>query len=433
MTERVTDILLERYLADDLSGEQRARVESALETSADAQRRLAELSDLRDSFFATEAPEAFAHRLAVQLAVEQPSLRWKRWLLGPTVAVALGGAAVGVIAVQSTDEAPELASAFDAEKAPAEPSMVAPEAEPAPPPSGSSSAPVAGAELEEEQRAQAPPREDNKRRVRKRAVSGSRGGASRDFGSAEGAPAPAPAPAPRRAPAAPAREEAPASAPAPAPAKPRRSEQAQGRAKTAAPPESVSSLADELGGAKGDRFGEFRSGGAADALEPDAPESIREDDQADFEEAAEFELADRAPAKKEAKQKARAAGPADVTLGAGVRVVAVKPKGSAPLGSPITLELRGVGYFAVATRYRDSTGTIRSFLEPPRRIDGATQRPRFKMAGDRFEVLVLTSSEAFSTEPFAPWTRYRPLRNVPAGVQQSRYVFTAPAPSGEAR
>lgn len=115
MTESVSDILLERYLADDVSDEQRERIEELAAASPAIHQRLSELRELRDTVLDEVPPDVFAHRLIARLDYLDPeasgSRRWQRWLLGP-LALTLGGAAAVLLTVLAPSEAPEIDSVF---------------------------------------------------------------------------------------------------------------------------------------------------------------------------------------------------------------------------------------------------------------------------------------------------------------------------------
>lgn len=110
----VPDILLERYLAGDLSPEQRRQIEAQRDASGDVRRRLAELEQERDAFLAVDPPEAFAHRLATRLSTEAegvsgPAVPGRRrlwaWVLAPSAAAALT-VVVAVTVVNVSKETP---------------------------------------------------------------------------------------------------------------------------------------------------------------------------------------------------------------------------------------------------------------------------------------------------------------------------------------
>lgn len=119
---RPSDIILERYLADDLVPAERRRVDAYLASGGEGRARLEELRALRQQFLSAEPPERFAHKLATRLAVEEQrasSRPWIRWLLGPSLVAALGAAAVVVMVTTSEEKGtvPALEDAFDSRSA----------------------------------------------------------------------------------------------------------------------------------------------------------------------------------------------------------------------------------------------------------------------------------------------------------------------------
>lgn len=115
MTQNVSDILLERYLADDVSDAQRERIEELAAAFPAVHQRLSELRKLRDTVLDEVPPDVFAHRLVARLdyleAEPTGSKRWQRWLLGP-LALTLGGAAAFLLTVLSPSEAPQIDAVF---------------------------------------------------------------------------------------------------------------------------------------------------------------------------------------------------------------------------------------------------------------------------------------------------------------------------------
>ena len=94
MTAPITDSVLERYLAGDLSAEQRAGIEQAAASDAGVKARLDRLRQERDAFYAADSPAAFAHRLKVRLDVataEREPIRrpWWRSALVPVLGTAM--------------------------------------------------------------------------------------------------------------------------------------------------------------------------------------------------------------------------------------------------------------------------------------------------------------------------------------------------------
>ena len=93
--DEVSDIMLDRYLADDLDPGARARVEAAIAQSQSLQLKLAERKGEARSYLEANPPEQFAHLLAAQLATEEAHEGWLarlmggRWAMVPVGAVAL--------------------------------------------------------------------------------------------------------------------------------------------------------------------------------------------------------------------------------------------------------------------------------------------------------------------------------------------------------
>lgn len=130
MSNRVSDILLERYLVDDLDARLRARVESELKRVPDTQLRLEELARARSTFLAAEPADAFAKRLVDRLAEESASVdpprkvgwrgglkRWG-WVLAPSGTALLGAAALGLFALRSFDDGPSISPPPKTEQTP---------------------------------------------------------------------------------------------------------------------------------------------------------------------------------------------------------------------------------------------------------------------------------------------------------------------------
>ncbi len=111
MSERlaIPDVLLERYLAGELSTAERARIAGAVERDSLLLARLQELERERAEFLAAQPPGPFAHRVAVAVAHSAPPegrRGWPRlWLLAPSSAAALGILlAVAYVKVSGSDK-----------------------------------------------------------------------------------------------------------------------------------------------------------------------------------------------------------------------------------------------------------------------------------------------------------------------------------------
>ncbi len=108
---RIPDVLLERYLAGDLSADLRRHIEREREAHPDTRTRLEELRADRQAFLAADLPADVARRLAGRLeitdAVAAPARprRWLTWVLGPSAAAVATVVVVTVITVtHSADE-----------------------------------------------------------------------------------------------------------------------------------------------------------------------------------------------------------------------------------------------------------------------------------------------------------------------------------------
>lgn len=86
----VSDVMLARYLAGDLRGDQLARVERAITTTPGLAERLERMKQERDSFLRSAPADPFAHKVVTRLTIEKPAERakWNVWWLMPPVSVA---------------------------------------------------------------------------------------------------------------------------------------------------------------------------------------------------------------------------------------------------------------------------------------------------------------------------------------------------------
>jgi hypothetical protein len=137
MTDRqVPDVLLERFLADDLGVDARQRIEAERDARPEVRTRLEELAAERQAFLEADPPAEFARRLAGRLEMEGAAAavapaparprRWVAWLLGPSVAAAAAAALVVTFTVTRGPDEPT-AVLMDAEPhAPAGAAAVAP-------------------------------------------------------------------------------------------------------------------------------------------------------------------------------------------------------------------------------------------------------------------------------------------------------------------
>ena len=136
---RLPDVLLERYLAGDLSEERRTAVERTLQDHPESAERLAVLDQARKEFLLADPPDQFAHRIIAKVelgrVMDSPNrgFSWGRFVktLGlPSVAMA----AVAVIALTISDDLGDsspLEEAVTAERV-AEKSFASKEAAPKP-------------------------------------------------------------------------------------------------------------------------------------------------------------------------------------------------------------------------------------------------------------------------------------------------------------
>ena len=106
---RLPDVLLERYLAGDLSDERRIEIERTLEIHPESVERLAVLEKAREEFLLADRPDQFAHRIIAKVELGRVTeglsegFSWSRFVrtLGlPSVAMA----AVALIAVTISDD-----------------------------------------------------------------------------------------------------------------------------------------------------------------------------------------------------------------------------------------------------------------------------------------------------------------------------------------
>jgi len=113
---RVPDVLLERFLADDLGVDLRRHIEAERDARPEVRAQLDELASDRQSFLAADPPAEFARRLAGRLQIEQSaaaavvaaparSRRWLTWvLLGPSAAAAVALLVTFTVTRMSSDE-----------------------------------------------------------------------------------------------------------------------------------------------------------------------------------------------------------------------------------------------------------------------------------------------------------------------------------------
>ena len=84
-----SDVMLARYVAGDLHGDQLARVERAIGETPGLADRLERMRKERAAFLASNPPEQVAHSIVTRLTVERPQpSRWQVWWLLPPVSVA---------------------------------------------------------------------------------------------------------------------------------------------------------------------------------------------------------------------------------------------------------------------------------------------------------------------------------------------------------
>ena len=144
MTEptRIPDVMIERYLSDDLKPEQKARIEAAAKAVPAIAARIREIEESRAAFLLASSADALAHRIATRMTVEaKPRPRWQTWWMLPPVGVAaallFGVVYQRALGPQSMTSAPVVVAddqyALN-EAAKAEPIAVEPAPMPAPPP-----------------------------------------------------------------------------------------------------------------------------------------------------------------------------------------------------------------------------------------------------------------------------------------------------------
>lgn len=109
MTEpwRVSDMLLERYLANDLDAEKHARVAEAIKNQPELQARVAALQADTASFHAANPPEPFAHMVATQAAHRRgESLKtpWWRRAFVPALVSATAACALVIVLLRTADD-----------------------------------------------------------------------------------------------------------------------------------------------------------------------------------------------------------------------------------------------------------------------------------------------------------------------------------------
>lgn len=113
---QVPDVLLERFLADDLGPDMRRHIEAERDGQPEVRTRLEELTADKQAFLASDPPAEFARRLAGRLEMEGAAAvavaaaparprRWVAWLLGPSLAAAAAASLVVMFTVtRSSDE-----------------------------------------------------------------------------------------------------------------------------------------------------------------------------------------------------------------------------------------------------------------------------------------------------------------------------------------
>lgn len=109
MTEpwRVSDLLLERYLANDLDAEKHARVAEAIKNQPELQARVAALQADTAAFHAAHPPEPFAHMVATQAAHrrgESVKTPWWRRAFVPALVSATAACALVIILLRTAQD-----------------------------------------------------------------------------------------------------------------------------------------------------------------------------------------------------------------------------------------------------------------------------------------------------------------------------------------
>ncbi len=270
---RIPEVLLERYLAGDLTAAERARIEAACADSPQVAARLAELSAARRAFLEAHPAPVFAARVAARVEAE-PSKRplFSLWLLAPS-----GAAAVAVLltVVYARLDHPSDTEALFAERAPAVPAAapspsVAPPLAPAPAPASELAAETRGSGAAQ-QPAEGP--RDEAERPARRLAAPAKAKAARDELAERGAPSglltggtPAAEPAPALAP--PPAAPPPRPVIAPAPRKPEL-DTTESKAKAAAVPMAPTEAKARAESEPGEPFDSAAAGASAPALAAD--------------------------------------------------------------------------------------------------------------------------------------------------------------------
>lgn len=96
MSRRVSDLQLERYLAEALTPTEVAQVEALLQASLEDQQALAALRADTAALFVKVPPAAFAHRVAPTPATSATRAPWWRWAGAFTASMALVAAIVSL-------------------------------------------------------------------------------------------------------------------------------------------------------------------------------------------------------------------------------------------------------------------------------------------------------------------------------------------------
>ncbi len=96
--DRISDVLLDRYLAGDLEPQQRARIEARAANDPDLRSRLDERRLAGESYLAKHPAEQFAHLLGARLAQEEEQTSWLGGLMqGPWAWIPVGAVALVMV------------------------------------------------------------------------------------------------------------------------------------------------------------------------------------------------------------------------------------------------------------------------------------------------------------------------------------------------
>jgi hypothetical protein len=108
-SRRIPDVLLERFLANDLPAPEMARIQAAIAVDPALRQQLEHLDAHRRAFLLQNPAASFAHKLAVRLDVDRPTpkptgRRWAlAWVLGPSLVAAATFLVVATVTRNTTE------------------------------------------------------------------------------------------------------------------------------------------------------------------------------------------------------------------------------------------------------------------------------------------------------------------------------------------